>query len=91
MGIRSRTSRDNHHRQKRRGKARRQVAMLFAKPRCPECEGILVEDAAMPDLWNCRDCGVSMLRMGSYWLTQIEAPALSLAEYVAHESARKAA
>ena len=91
MGMRSRARRDNRRRQKARARARREASMARARPRCPECDSILVQDEAMADLWNCAACGVSMLKLGSEWLTQIEPPILSIAEYLPQEVVRKAA
>jgi ribosomal protein L37AE/L43A len=65
--------------------------MANARPRCPECDTILVQDEAMADLWNCAACGVSMLKLGSEWLTQIDPPVLSIAEFLPQGEARKAA
>jgi ribosomal protein L37AE/L43A len=91
MGIRSRVSRVNRSKQKARARAKRRSLMALARPRCPECDAVLVQDATMPDLWDCSGCGVSLLKLGSEWLTQIEAPILSLPDMSQVEGLRKVA
>ncbi|MHC5057002.1 MAG: hypothetical protein ACYTKD_20180 [Planctomycetota bacterium] len=70
MGIRQRVRRKNRRRQRSRARARRRAAMALWRPRCLECDILLVEDAFEADVWHCALCGSTFLRQGCHLLPQ---------------------
>ena len=64
MGIKQCVRRKNRKRQKDRARARRNAEMANWRPRCVECEILLVEDAFETDVWHCALCGRTFLKQG---------------------------
>ena len=70
MGSRNRATRKNRKRQRDRAHARKKASMARWRPRCAECDILLVEDAFEADVWHCALCGRTFLRQGIDLLPQ---------------------
>jgi hypothetical protein len=70
MGSRNRNSRNNRKRQKARASAHRKAEMANWRPRCAECEILLVEDAFETDVYHCALCGRTFLKQGIDLISQ---------------------
>lgn len=92
MGLRSRTSRANRKRRKERAHRRRVEGLMKARPRCRECQSIMVADEKSDlDIWSCGSCGKTFLRAGPGWLTELDSATSAEHEFAVVEFVREAA
>jgi ribosomal protein L37AE/L43A len=65
MGVRSRNRKKNHRRHKQRARRRRREMMSAVRPECPECGRNMAREESIAEIWRCRSCRRSFLRVGA--------------------------
>lgn len=71
MGVRSRNRKKNHRRQKQRARRRRREVMSVVRPECPQCGRIMAREESIAEIWRCRSCRLSFLKVGAELAPQI--------------------
>lgn len=71
MGVRSRNRKKNHRRQKHRARRRKREMISVVRPGCPQCGTSMVREESIAEIWRCRPCQRSFLRMGVELAPQI--------------------
>ena len=71
MGVRSRNKRNNHRRQKQRARRRRREMISVVRPECPQCGRNMVTEESIAEIWRCRPCQRSFLKVGAELAPQV--------------------
>ena len=71
MGVRSRNRKKNHRRHKQRARKRRREMMSVVRPGCPQCGRLMAREESIAEIWRCRSCRRSFLKVGAEFAPQI--------------------
>ncbi len=72
MGLRSRNRRNNRRRQRERARRRRGAMMSVVRPECPECGTSMAREESIAEMWRCRSCARSFLKMGAELAPEVQ-------------------